>query len=651
MDKVLSVFLLGLSYGLVLFLVATGLSMTMGLMRIVNMAHGALFMAGGFVGLTVAQHSNFLFGALAAMAVAGLGGFLLEVGFLRRLYKQEASQVLLTIGFIYILVNIAQWIWGSFPKSGATPGFLSSSVTIGAVDVATYRLFIIGFGLVMAVLLWLFQDKTKVGAKVRAGMDSRETASQLGINLKLLFTGIFALGSLLAGLAGFMGGKIVGTNLNNAWQGLLLSLIVVVIGGAGSVQGALLGGVILGLLNSFGAAYFPSFSSYIMYVALIVILLVRPAGLLGRRFSHDSGEALERASAYAQKPAKKAGAGARAVFVETTAQKRLKKYLPYAVVLLLLLLVPPFVGSFTQSMITKVLIYAIFAMSLDLIMGYTGLLSFGHAAFFGMGGYAFGILTLKAGITSFWPAFVITLIVCALLAAAIGFLSLRVSGVYFLLVTMAFGQLLYAIASKWMSLTGGKDGLPGIGKPDFGWGLEWSPLKFYFFVLIAFIICFFILYKIVHSSFGKTLIGVRENEPRMRSLGYNTWAVKYTAIIIAGTFAGVAGALFAQFYGTMVPDHFALQMSALPMLMVIIGGGGTLWGPALGAVAIVLVEHYSSVYLQSRWPLILGGLFVLCVMFMKGGFSRYLTNVWAKVHFGRGSTTGPEPVAGKEVEL
>ena len=282
MDKVLSVFLLGLSYGLVLFLVATGLSMTMGLMRIVNMAHGALFMAGGFVGLTVAQHSNFLFGALAAIAVAGLGGFLLEVGFLRRLYKQEASQVLLTIGFIYILVNIAQWIWGSFPKSGATPGFLSSSITIGAVDVATYRLFIIGFGLVMAVLLWLFQDKTKVGAKVRAGMDSRETASQLGINLKLLFTGIFALGSLLAGLAGFMGGKIIGTNLNNAWQGLLLSLIVVVIGGAGSVQGALIGGIILGLLNSFGAAYFPSFSSYIMYVALIVILLVRPSGLLGQ---------------------------------------------------------------------------------------------------------------------------------------------------------------------------------------------------------------------------------------------------------------------------------------------------------------------------------------------------------------------------------
>jgi branched-chain amino acid transport system permease protein len=622
----------------------------MGLMRIVNMAHGALFMAGGFVGLTVAQHSNFLVGVIAAIAVAGLGGFLLEVGFLRRLYKQEASQVLLTIGFIYILVNIAQWIWGSFPKSGATPGFLSASITIGAVDVATYRLFIIGFGLVMAVLLWLFQDKTKVGAKVRAGMDSRETASQLGINLKLLFTGVFTLGSLLAGLAGFMGGKIVGTNLNNAWQGLLLSLIVVVIGGAGSVQGALIGGIILGLLNSFGAAYFPSFSSYIMYVALILILLVRPSGLLGRKFSHDASEALERASAYTAKPAKKTKVAPRTVHLETPGQKRLKKYLPYVVVLVLLAVVPPFVGSFTQSMFTKVLIYAIFAMSLDLIMGYTGLLSFGHAAFFGMGGYAFGILTLKTGITSFWPAFIITLVLCALLAAVIGFLSLRVSGVYFLLVTMAFGQLLYAIANKWMSLTGGKDGLPGVPKPDLGWTIHWSPLKFYFFVLIAFIVCYFILHKIVHSSFGKTLIGVRENEPRMRSMGYNTWAAKYTAIILAGTFAGVAGSLFSQFYGTMVPDHFALQMSALPMLMVIIGGGGTLWGPALGAVAIVLVEHYSSVYVREHWPLILGGLFVLCVMFVKGGFSRYLDSVWAKVHFGGGRTAEPEQVAAKEVE-
>jgi branched-chain amino acid transport system permease protein len=653
MDKVLSVFILGLSYGLVLFLVATGLSMTMGLMRIVNMAHGALFMVGGFVGLTVAQHSNFVCGVIAALAITAAAGFLLEVGFLRRLYKQEASQVLLTIGFIYILSNIAQWIWSAFPKSGAVPDILSKSITIGAVDVPSYRLFLIGFGLVMAVLLWLFQDKTKVGARVRAGMDSRETAGSLGINLKLLFTGIFCLGSLLAGLAGFMGGKVVGVNLGLAWDGLLLSLIVVVIGGAGSIQGTLIGGVILGLLNSYGAAYFPSFASYLMYAALILILLVRPAGLLGRKFSQDSADALERASALGGKPAKKsraAGVAAKAVIVESSTQKRLKKFLPLAVVLVLLVAVPPFVGVFTQNMITKVLIYAAFAMSLDLIMGYTGLLSFGHAALFGMGGYAFGLLTLKAGITNFWPAFAITVVVCILMAAAIGFVSLRVSGVYFLLVTMAFGQLLYAIASKWYSFTGGKDGLPGIKKPDLGWAIHWTALKFYFFVLIVLVICCFILYKIVHSSFGSTLIGIRENEPRMRSMGYNTWAIKYAAVILAGTFAGVAGALFSQFYGTMVPNHFALEMSALPMLMVIIGGGGTLWGPALGAVAIVLVEHYSSVYLTQRWPLILGGLFVVCVMFMQGGFARYLSSLWAKVRFG-GSKTEPEEVAVKGVEL
>lgn len=193
--------------------------------------------------------------------------------------------------------------------------------------------------------------------------------------------------------------------------------------------------------------------------------------------------------------------------------------------------------------------------------------------------------------------------------------------------------------------------MPGIGKPDLGWTVQWSPLKFYFFVLVVFLVCFFILHKVVHSSFGKSLIGIRENEARMRSLGYNTWALKYVAIILAGTFAGVAGMLFSQLYGTMVPAHFALQMSALPMLMVIIGGGGTLWGPALGAVAIVLVEHYSSVYLTERWPLILGGLFVLCVMFVRAGFARYLTNVWSRVHLGGRRVLSPGKAENKGGEL
>ena len=644
MDKVLSVFVIGLSYGLVLFLVATGLSLTMGLMRIVNMAHGALYMFGGYVGLWVAKHSNFWVGALAGAVACALIGLLLETGFLRKLYKREESQVLLTIGFIYILMDAAQWIWTSYPMAGPVPSILSSSVEVGSSAIPTYRLFLVGFGLVMAVLLWLFQDKTKIGAKVRAGMDKGEVANALGINLKVLFTGVFVLGAFVAGLSGFMGAKITGVKVGNGWEVLLYSLIVVVVGGAGSIQGALLGGVLLGLLDAFGKAYFPSVAAYIMYLALIVILLVRPSGLLGRKFAaQDAGENLERAQIYTQSHFKKKPAALTAVAEPSMWQKLAKRYAPYAFVLVLLVAVPPFVGGFPQFIFTKVLVYAIFAMSLDLVMGYTGLLSFGHAAYLGMAAYLTGILSLKYGVHSFWLVLLIALAITAVLAAVIGFFSLRVSGVYFLLVTMGFGQLLSVIADKWVSMTGGRDGTPGIRKPDLGWSVEWTNLKYYFFVLIFFVLSYVVLKRVTRSGYGRTLTGIRENEPRMKSLGYNTWASKYVAIIIAGVFAGLAGVFFAQLYGTVVPRHFGLEYSALPMLMVIIGGGATLWGPCLGAAAIVLFEWLmtQSAFAKwvgerwdsfpQRWWMWLGILFVLCVVFLRGGFARHLTRLWERL--------------------
>jgi branched-chain amino acid transport system permease protein len=591
MDKVLSVFAIGLSYGLVLFLVATGLSLTMGLMRIVNMAHGALYMFGGYVGIWVAKHSNFWFGALAGAVACALIGLILEVGFLRKLYKREESQVLLTIGFIYILMDAAQWIWTSYPMAGPVPSILSSSVEVGSSAIPTYRLFLIGFGLLMAVALWWFQDKTKIGAKVRAGMDKGEVAAALGINLKLLFTGVFVLGAFVAGLSGFMGAKITGVKVGNGWEILLYSLIVVVVGGAGSIQGALLGGVLLGLLDAFGKAYFPTVAAYMVYITLIVILLVRPSGLLGRKFAaQDAGENLERAQIYTRARNKKRRAGVSVSVTMPMWRSLLKRYLPYLFVLVVLCAVPPFVGGFPQFIFTKVLIFGIFAMSLDLIMGYTGLLSFGHAAYLGMAGYVTGIMTLKYGVHSFWLVLLIALAVTAVLAAVIGFLSLRVSGVYFLLVTMGFGQLLSVVADKWYSMTGGKDGMPGIRRPELGWNIEWTNLKYYFMVLIFFVITYVVLKRITRSGFGRSLNGIRENESRMKSLGYDTWAAKYTAIIIAGIFAGLAGVFFAQLYGTIVPRHFGLEYSALPMLMVIMGGGSTLWGPCLGAAVIVLFE-------------------------------------------------------------
>jgi branched-chain amino acid transport system permease protein len=282
-------------------------------------------------------------------------------------------------------------------------------------------------------------------------------------------------------------------------------------------------------------------------------------------------------------------------------------------------------------MLTKVLIFGIFCMSLDLILGYTGLLSLGHAAYMGTAGYAAGIFMVHFGIDNFWALMLLALIAAGLVAVVIGYMVLRVTGVYFLLLTLAFGQLLSVIAVRWRGITGGTNGLIGISYPELGIPVfSWSSLSFYYLVFIFFALCYFILKKIVDSSFGRSLVGIRVNEARMQALGFNTWAHKYITFIVSGLFAGVAGVLFAFFYGIMVPEHLALTTSASGMLMVVIGGPGTLFGPVIGALMIIMLEHYASIYSPERWPLILGCVFVLCVIFLRGGVAMYLSRLWRK---------------------
>lgn len=309
-------------------------------------------------------------------------------------------------------------------------------------------------------------------------------------------------------------------------------------------------------------------------------------------------------------------------------QNTLSKLAPYIGVLLVLALIPPFLPTYYLSMLTKIVIFAIFAISLDLVLGYTGLISLGHATFLGVAGYTIGIFMIRLGIDSFWILIPLALVISGVVAAIVGSIALRVSGVYFLLITLAFAQLFYVVAVKWRAITGGSDGLVGINYPSLGIaGFTWNNISYYYFILIAFIICFLLLSRIVNSSFGHTLVGIRENEIRMRSLGYNTWLYKYIAFIIGGIFAGVAGAVFAPFYGAMVPEHFGLTTSSMVMLMVVIGSPGTLYGPVIGAIAVILIEQIASIYSPERWPLILGAVFILSVLFLRGGIGIYLAKL------------------------
>ena len=316
-----------------------------------------------------------------------------------------------------------------------------------------------------------------------------------------------------------------------------------------------------------------------------------------------------------------------------TSQGPLTRLLPLIAGGVVLGVLPALLPSYVQSIWTKFLIFAIFATSFDLVYGHAGLLSLGHAAFFGAGGYAVGVLMLHTGVTSFWIGLPLGVLTATLIAVLCGFISLRVSGMYFLLVTFALAQLLYSVAWNWLWVNSpGMQGIAGISLPDLGIpSFTWNTIYFYYLVLILFVICFYLVYRIMNSPFGYALRGIRESEIRMQCLGYNTWLYKFIIFVVTGAFAGVAGVLFAYFNRLISPFYLGVGTSFLPMCMVIIGGSGTLIGPVVGAMVIVFVEYFSSLVTPERWPLILGGAFVVAIMYARGGIIIYLVKVWERI--------------------
>jgi branched-chain amino acid transport system permease protein len=311
------------------------------------------------------------------------------------------------------------------------------------------------------------------------------------------------------------------------------------------------------------------------------------------------------------------------------------RFAPYIVVVLFLTTLPTYAGLSLVSLMTKILIYGLLVMSLDLLVGYTGLWSFGHAAFFGIGAYTTGILIKHFDVTSFWLSAPAGVLMAVLAACVFGLIALRVSAIYFLLITLAMGQLVFAIAftssGTLGKLTGGSDGLGGILYPDMGF--SFTPDSYYFFTLVVFIICALLLYWITKSPFGYSLQGIRESETRSRALGYNTWLFKYIAFIIGGLFAGVAGVLYIYFNGFVSPEAIGISASGLLWLMLILGGSGTLWGGLIGSGVILALQYFVGGLTPERWPLILGVCFVTVIMFYRGGIMPQLTSLWKKVSY------------------
>ena len=273
----------GVSYGALLFLVGSGLSLIFGVMRIVNLAHGSYFMLGGYVGLTVALRTqSFTLACIAAAVAIGLVGVGMERFFLRRLHNEVLGQVLMTIGFALIFQDLALLIWGGDPYTVPIPRMLTGTVRVGGAVFPIYRIFIVGVAIVVGLALWLVLDRTRVGAMIRAAVDDAEMAQGVGIDVPRVSLAVFAVGAALAALGGVIGGGFLGVYPGADFEVLPYAFVVVIVGGLGSLPGAVAGSLLVGLLDNFGKALFPELSYFTLFAPMALILALRPTGLFGR---------------------------------------------------------------------------------------------------------------------------------------------------------------------------------------------------------------------------------------------------------------------------------------------------------------------------------------------------------------------------------
>jgi len=594
-----------------LFLISSGLTLVFGVLNILNFAHGALYMLGAYfmywVTLQLVGTGGFLLAFLAAPLGVALIAVVIEMGLLRRIYiQEEIYQLLLTYALVLIIDDLAKIVFGPEFKSIPKPDVLSGSVTLFGGTVPVYTLLVVILAPAVALLLWYLLYKTKTGKVVRATSSDREMADALGINMSALFTLVFAFGAILAGLGGALAGPVRTVFPGVGTEVIIESFVVVVIGGLGNLWGALIGSILIGALETIGIIVFPEFEMALIYLLMVAVLVVRPWGLFGRPLKvkalSEKNLAME-----AQEISP----------VHFTVHPAVR-WAP----LLLLLLVPLFAGRFYQYLLTQIFVASLMGVAFNLLLGTTGLLSFGQAAFFGVGAYTVGLLLTKAGFGTL-PALALSPVVAAAVAGVIGFFCVRLSGVHFAMLTLAFGQLIFAVVFKWYGFTGGDNGIQGIPiKPISVAGLAGvdigSTQAMYYFVLVVVGLSVELLRRIRSSPFGATLKSIRENGQRASYLGVNIQLYQWTAFVVAGAFTGLAGGLYALMEKSISPEIIHWTKSAEPVLMTIIGGIYTFVGPAVGAVVYIILNSYLVAWTE-KWALVLGLVLLTLVLLLPGG--------------------------------
>ena len=595
-------FLTGLTSAASLFLVAAGLSLIFGVTRIVNFAHGSFYMLGAYLAYTIVEALpygvlGFWGGVLLAALIVAVIGTVIEILLLRRLYDApELFQLVATFGVVLVIQDLTLAIWGAEDLLGPRAPGLKGVVRIMDEPIPQYDIALIILGPTVLLAVWLLLKKTRWGVLVRAATQDREMVSALGVNQAWLFTSVFFLGSFLAGLGGAVQIPREAVSLLMDLNIIAEAFVVVVIGGMGSLPGAFLAAVIIGELNAFGILILPEITIVLAFLVMAVVLVIRPFGLLGKP------EALAHAApGTIEQPLRPAGPMA----------------LTLAVCLLVALVLLPSVASdFVVVLSTDILIFALFAASLHFIMGPGGMVSFGHAAYFGLGAYGAALAVkylgadMKIGLAA------------APLAAGIGALlfgwfCVRLSGVYLAMLTLAAAQIVWSIAFQWRDVTGGDDGMLGI------WPSAWASdnTTFYFLTLVLCAGGIWWLRRMVYAPFGYGLRAVRDSAIRSAAIGIDQERQQWLAFIVAGIFAGVAGGLYAFSKGSVFPDFLAIPRSIDGLIMVLLGGVQALAGPIIGAAAFTILEDQIARF--DYWRLILGFVILTIVTLAPDGLAGF----------------------------
>ena len=590
--------LTGLANAGALFMVASGLSLIFGVTRIVNFAHGSFYMIGAYVGYTLMQVLPGAVGFWGAILLAGLAvgllGMIVEMLVLRPVYRApELFQLVATFGVILVIQDLALMIWGPEDLLGPRAPGLRGVVFILGEPIPKYDIALLVITPFVALGLWYLITKTRLGILVRAATQDREMVGALGVNQAWLFTGVFALGTALAGLGGALQLPKGGADLMMDFNILTAVFVVVVIGGMGSLPGAYLAAVIISVLNVFGVTYLPQSTLVLMFVVMVLVLMIRPYGLFGREeVAGEHGQVGE-----PERPIKPAGLQVRLLVAAGVAA---------------LAALPLYGSSFSQVLATDILIFCLFAASLHFLLGLGGLVSFGHAAYFGGGAYVAALMVTHAQ-PPMELAFVLAPIGAGLAALVIGWVCLRLTGVYFAMLTLAFAQLIWSLVFQWGDVTGGDDGLVNI------WPADWlnDTTIFFYFALILSVGGMLALRHVAHSPFGYALRAARDSARQAEATGINTKRVQLLAFGFAGMIAGLAGGLFVFSKGSVFPNELEIARSFDALIVVFLGGVKTLAGGLVGGAFFKGVEEVLVRF--EYWRLALGLLIIGVVILAPDG--------------------------------